>query len=255
MKTNHGTAPKSIVSAALLAGCLLVPLSPSTAANVAPLAATTATSNANSVYDSFSEWQGVTHAELAQQWTQWFYSIPLHVNPIQDTTGIQCGINQQGPIWFIEGPIPPSAPATNTLQCNIPYGKAIFGGVFAYVNDYPCPEPPPFEPGTTPPQTLADFLTEGANGYINLLTNYGAELDGKRLKLYRVTSGLFPFTAAIDLQAVDPCVTGSPELGVTAGYFFAIDSLSPGTHTLHIHFVPPGGALVNNTFKLTIMNK
>ena len=62
-----------------------------------------------------------------------------------------------------------------------------------------------------------------------------AVLDGQSiadLSSFRFHSQLFSFTAAASLQAVDPCVTGSPQLAVVDGYWLLLKPLSPGTHTL-----------------------
>jgi hypothetical protein len=66
-------------------------------------------------------------------------------------------------------------------------------------------------------------------------------VDGVTLQnpaAYRATSGLFTFTGDPSLTAVlDPCVTGSPQPGVSDGYWIMLAPLSAGTHTIHFRGV------------------
>jgi hypothetical protein len=60
-------------------------------------------------------------------------------------------------------------------------------------------------------------------------------VDGRRLNDlfgYRATSPLFTFTADPSLVALDPCVTGTPQFGVTDGYWLMLNPLPPGQHTI-----------------------
>jgi hypothetical protein len=180
----------------------------------------------------------------ARQW-QWLLSIPLGVSPETDSAGLNCAINQDGPVWYLSAP----SGSTSDRYCTIPSDKAILSPIVTYLNDYPCPEPPPFEPA--PGQTLQDFLAQGAAGLIDTATLSEADLDGRSLKVRRVTASLFGFTAARDLVALDGCLAGSPQLGVSDGYFVFIEPLSPGQHTLRIQANSIFGA-TDNTFHLTI---
>lgn len=188
---------------------------------------------------------GVSLAEWTQRFWDRFMSIPVNVGPATDKTGIECGINQSGPVWFLGAPLG----GTNQLSCTIPAGKMILAPAVTFINDYPCPEPPSFEP--QPGQTLEDFLTEGVIPIIDSSFST-VELDGRLLKPLRVTANLQSFTGAKDIApAVDPCVTGSPQLGVADGLYVMIGPLSPGLHILHIHANSPAGS-ADNTFRLTI---
>ena len=97
----------------------------------------------------------------------------------------------------------------------------------------PPPGQPPFQPA--PGQSLEAFLIADAAATINQANQLMAVLDGQSiadLSSFRFHSQLFSFTAAASLQAVDPCVTGSPQLAVVDGYWLLLKPLSPGTHTL-----------------------
>jgi hypothetical protein len=189
--------------------------------------------------------RGVSLAEWTQRFWIRFMSIPANVNPATDKTGLNCGINQSGPVWFLGAPLG----GTNTLSCTIPAGKVILAPAVTFINDYPCPDPS-FEPA--PGQTLEDFLVQGVIPVIDSFTST-VELDGKPVKLRRVTTGLVSFSGARDLApSIDVCVTGSPQLGVVDGQYAMISPLSPGLRILHVHIDSPIIGSSDNTFHLTI---
>jgi hypothetical protein len=64
---------------------------------------------------------GKTFAEWSAEWIKWALTIPMRYNPAADTTGKNCAINQNGPVWFLAGISGGSAERT----CVIPAGKAI----------------------------------------------------------------------------------------------------------------------------------
>ncbi len=187
---------------------------------------------------------GVSFAEWTQRFWDRFMSIPLEVGPATDKTGINCGINQSGPVWFLGAPLE----GTNTLSCTIPAGMMILAPAVTFFNDYPCPDPS-FQPA--PGQTLEDFLTQGVTPFIDSFS-FAVELDGQALKVHRVTAKLQSFTGAEDIVTIDACVTGSPQLGVADGQYVMIGPLSPGLHTLHIHVNSQSNGSADNTFRLTI---
>ena len=193
---------------------------------------------------------GASLAEWTQRFWDRFMSIPVNVGPATDKTGIHCGINQSGPVWFLGAPLG----GTNQLSCTIPSSKMILAPAATFLNDYPCPDPS-FEPA--PGQTLEAFLTQGVTPIIDSFSS-AVELDGHSLKLHRVTAGLQSFTGAKDIgfpksgDPVDACVTGSPQLAVADGQYAMIGPLSPGLHILHIHVNSPLFGSGDNTFRLTI---
>jgi len=121
------------------------------------------------------------------------------------------------------------------------------------VNDYPCPDPL-FQP--PPGQTLEEFLTDGAKAVIDPVDRLDVEVDGRSLRpltRFRFTSQLFQFTGASELQgSLDPCVTGSPQLGVSDGYWLMLRPLAVGQHTLHFTGGATGGFVTDVTYTLTI---
>ena len=72
--------------------------------------------NAFEVFPADSKPYGLTYGQWAAKWWQWSYSIPEENNPIKDTTGKDCAINQSGPVWFLAG----TAGRSAEKKCTIP---------------------------------------------------------------------------------------------------------------------------------------
>jgi hypothetical protein len=185
---------------------------------------------------------GKSYGEWGAEWWKWAYAAPFAQNPIGDPNGDFGSLRQSGSVWFLAGTFGATAERTIT----IPVGKMIFFPIVNIFNDYPCPEPPPFEPA--PGQTLEQFLTEGAMWYINHVTDMSVTVDGVALNNlwnYRGTSPLTTFTADPSWVALDPCVTGTPQFGVSDGYWIMLAPLPAGQHIIRFtaaeSFLPPNG--------------
>src|SRR4029077_10068164 len=196
---------------------------------------------------------GLSYAEWGAQWWRCAYSFPLAQFPPLQPGELDCAAGQSGPVWFLAGT---AGQGPVTRSCTIPTGKAIFFPIITYLNDYPCPDPN-FQP--PPGQTLEQFLTEGAQAIIDLVTQLEVVVDGRSLNdlfSYRATSQLFTFTADPSLVAFDSCVTGTSQYAVTDGYWILLRPLSPGRHTIFFHAVIDfgGGTTfeVQVTYNLTI---
>jgi hypothetical protein len=221
---------------------------------------------------------GQSYADWAVAWWKWIDSIPYAVNPLQDHTGQDCAEDQSGQVWFLAG-VSGGAGGTANLSCTLPAGKHIFFPIVNFINDYPCPEPPPFEPA--PGQSLADFLLNGTNGIpgakqvMDTASNLSVTVDGVALKNvsdYRTPSGLFCFTANLAgnpnlMTAFDSCLTNNApassinpctapsQPGLEDGYYIMLEPLSRGTHTIHLvgqvnFFSPP--FVEDVTYHLTV---
>src|ERR1700756_2355621 len=62
---------------------------------------------------------GLSYQQWSAKWWQWEWSIPLPINPVGDTTGIDCAVYQSGPVWFLAG----TSGFNATRSCTIPVGK------------------------------------------------------------------------------------------------------------------------------------
>jgi hypothetical protein len=174
---------------------------------------------------AYEQWHDANLGALTEAAWRWLVSLPVDATPFADESSVNCGLNQQGRFWFLGGPIG----ATFSRTCTIPAGRAIVVAVNAFLNDYPCPDPT-FKPA--PGQSLEEFLQSFATFVIDNVVEGSALLDGKAVPVRRVATGAFSFTGAADWNSLDACITGSPQLGASDGYWVTLDPLPVGEHTL-----------------------
>ena len=185
-------------------------------------------------------------------WT-YIYSIPVDHNPFFDTTGENCAVNQDGPVWFLPA-VPGSALGTNiSRSCTIPGDRAIMMQLSSALNDYPCPDPN-FHPA--PGQSLFDFLIGGISPLFDGETGFVVTLDGVNIQdplSYRFASDdVFGFKPDLSMQAFDSCITQTHMVGVTDGFYLLFKPMSPGQHTIVINGHDMQGVPVTLTEHLTI---
>src|SRR5215472_11893649 len=74
---------------------------------------------------------GHTYGEWSAQWWQWVYAAPDGANPVQDTTGDFCAVNQPaGKVWFLAGTFGLTGVERS---CTIPENRALFYPLVATV--------------------------------------------------------------------------------------------------------------------------
>jgi hypothetical protein len=112
-----------------------------------------------------------TYAELGAEWWQWAVQAPAPDNPLLDTTGENCSVDQRGPVWFLAGTF---TSQDTVRECEVPAGKVIFFPVinnayFAFINDQP------------PETRTADFVRmEAETGCdTNSIRNLSVTIDGE----------------------------------------------------------------------------
>jgi hypothetical protein len=184
----------------------------------------------------------------------WVYKIPAATNPLLDTTGADCAVNQRGPVWYLPSVIVSGGVASFTRRCTVPHERALLVNLSGVVNDFPCPDPT-FKPA--PGQSLYDFLASGAKPIVDTVNSLDVSLDGAALVdmlAYRVTSDdLFSVDGDVSLQtSLDGCITGSPQPAVSDGYFIMFKPLARGSHTVVQHLTDTFGKDVTVTYDLTV---
>lgn len=178
------------------------------------------------VYPIDSKPFNTPYPEWIVKWTQWLTSIPNNNNPASDTSGIHCGTNQVGPVWYLAGTFGGSAERT----CTIPKGKAILTPVLSGFCTYL----------TDPPKTESELLKcarEGNDG-----ATIEASVDGvpvQNLQQSRITSALSPFV----IPAENPYgfTHSGKTQAIVDGWFLFLEPLSSGAHTIHF-----SGSTVDN---------
>ncbi len=186
---------------------------------------------------------GQTYSSLAARWWQWALSAPTATNPLVDTTGADCAVGQSGLVWYLAGT---ANGGSVTRSCTVPFGKTI---VFPVVNAIAAAFP------TDPAdQRTESFLRSEAAAELQGATNLHAEVDGipVPVQLYKEQSDVFSTSLPADNiyglpagQVLDP--------SVDAGYYVAVNPVTPGTHTIHWHGeIPSASFVVDVTYQLTV---
>jgi hypothetical protein len=194
-----------------------------------------------------------------QRWSerlwQYVYSVPAAKNPLLDTTGVDCAVQQPtGPVWYLPPVVDPGGTASFTRTCTIPHDKALLLLTSGVLNDFPCPDPT-FKPADG--QTLYEFLLAGAQGGPNSITAQSLSVDGVVLKHifdYRETSDdLWNVDGDLTLQtSLDGCITGSPQPAVSDAFVIMLKPLPAGSHTLVYSAQDNHGTNLTLTYNLSV---
>lgn len=190
----------------LLAGLLAVSGIAHAAETVTPLAPT-------------HKVRGQSAADLAAAWWKWAKSSPGRENPVRDTTGEHCGMNQQGPVWFLAGGYGSS---TISRQCDIPAGKHVFFPIINVVYY---------------PRAGGSDLTCGQ------AKQYGALMNDTALDLFVRIDGVSLQDPKRFRAATKSCFNVFERVpkyhlaynaypSATDGYWILLPPLKPGTHTI-----------------------
>ena len=161
---------------------------------------------------------GKSYADWSAIWWQWLLSIPKDKSPAGDSTGKDCGTNQQGPIWFLAGTFGGSAERT----CTIPSGKAI---MFSPINSECSYVEYPDE------KTESDLL-ECAKTFQDQTTSAQVTINGtaiENLDKFRIQSP--PFNVTIPENNVFG-VSSGPTQAVSDGLWVILKPLPVGEHKI-----------------------
>jgi len=194
--------------------------------------------NAGAVlFDQDSSPYGTSMERWSELIWKWIYRQPAANNPLLDQTGASCGVDQEGPVWFLPSVIPGASHFEGERSCTIPHGRALLVQTSAFLNDYPCPDPS-FRPA--PGQSLYDFLIQPAKAFIDTVYFLEVSIDGvpqpDTLRFRFTSKDLFQIKGDLSLQTtLDSCVTGDRQPAVADGYVFMVKPLSRGEHTLVWH--------------------
>jgi hypothetical protein len=191
----------------------------------------------------------LTYGDWGARWTEWVMGIPATENPVNDTTGAQCGLGQWGPVFFLVGTTG-SGPLTRS--CTVPSGLALFFPLITSV----CAIP---EDGST----RAAIQSVCAGGIIDLVDKSSLRLtiDGRSVQNLADAraSEFFSFTGAVPGLfettgcGTPPCYEGFRATGFTDGYWAMVRPLPVGAHTIHfVASIPSFSFTVDATYNLTV---
>lgn len=199
---------------------------------------------------------GMTYGQWAGAWWQWAYGIPVPTNPLFDETGDNCGVGQQGPVWFLAGVFNTSGTAVRD-NCVVPAGRALFIPIL----NAECSN-------VEGNGATADLLQACAQGILDGAASLALEVDGRpvqNLEAFRAHSGgvglELPDDNLLQLFGYDApaghCMPGSgvcvPYLSVADGFHVMLAPLPVGSHTIHFHAeLPAFGFALDLTYHLRV---
>ncbi len=172
-------------------------------------------------------------------WWQWIVAISQAENPLLDTTGEHCGVDQSGSVWFLAG----TFGGIETRDCEIPAGKKILFPVVNFV--------------------FTDFTPEDAESNFGVIesimdTASGLQVIVDGVPLQDVDGYRFQEPDAFDIECnFEPACNGE-EYAVHDGIFVMLTPLTPGEHTIEfqgtVSFPNGSSFTAGATYNITVGN-
>lgn len=189
--------------------------------------------------DASQPYGGHTHAEWAEAWSRWLFSIPVGTrHPRTERTGVAQAEGQSGPVWFLAGS--PSQAGVQPQHILVPEGRILvvpIDGV-SVLNRNPMD-----------PQAEASLRELYASWPTNAVQ---CRLDGvnrTNLSSYQVATPIY--------HDVRIAGTGTPAevagLGMTWGTFLSIAPPAPGRHSLTLISGSPGPSTRSVTYEIDVV--
>ncbi len=181
---------------------------------------------------------GQTYGTWSATWWQYVLSHPAKGNPLLDTTGSQCQLDQSGPVFFLMGSVTGLPTVRN---CQLPGGRYL---LFPLVNEVDV---------NTTNQTAAELYLE-ISPIVDTASQLYARVDGQPVEIkskYRTLAD--PFSVALPKGNLLGLKAGTYYPAVADGYWLMLAPLRAGPHTLEF-----GGTLdlisfqQNVTYYLTV---
>jgi len=184
-----------------------------------------------------------SYSSWAALWEQWAIGTPAANNPVLDTTGANCGVNQPVPgVFFLAGTFDSSAV---TRSCTVPVGTSFLipllnANYFAQQSDPPEQRTEAFVRSQVTCVEASPALSLTVDGQV--LPNPQSYLEKSTLFSLNLPSG--------NIFGVPPQLL-SP--AVDEGYYAFVEPLTAGTHTIHFTASSTAcGVTQNATYNLTV---
>jgi hypothetical protein len=184
------------------------------------------------------------YPDWAALWNQWGYGTPADQNPLLDTTGADCAVNQPVPgVFLLAGSF--GGPAI-TRTCTVPVGTAFV---------VPILNKSFFAQQTDPPDQRTEAFVRSQVTCVEDAPSLSLVVDGTALlnpQSYLEKSTLFSVNLPPNNIFGVPAQVLSPS--VDEGYYGFVEPLTPGSHVVHItsSSAACGGIAIDVTYDLTV---
>ena len=193
--------------------------------------------------------RGKTMGQWGGEWWRWIWQGAATNHPALDPTGDSCGVDQQGPVFYLAGTFGGAA----TRTCTIPHGKLVLVPIIASSADN-CGVPPADQ--LTVPELIAYQEQFDENVTAVELTVDGTVIGTNKDELSPFLSDITRFSYVVPeddslytLFGLDFAGRCAPSFSV--GYFVMLD-LERGTHTLHFAGALANGFALETTYTLDV---
>jgi hypothetical protein len=164
------------------------------------------------------------YGDWAALWWQWAVGTPADVNPVLDTTGANCAVNQPVPgVFLLAGSF---SNGTINRTCTVPVGTSF---LIPMLNDAY------FAQQTDPPEQRTEAFVRSQVTCVEHGANLALSVDGVALAnptSYLEKSALFSVNLPPNNVFGVPPQLLSPS--VDEGYYGFVEPLTPGAHSVHI---------------------
>jgi hypothetical protein len=164
-----------------------------------------------------------TAQSVTERWWNWQGAFAEDVNPVSDSSGVDCGNGQPDDVWFVAGTFGNQPGDVTQRTCTVPAGRVLVGPVLNTFYD-------PASAATMSP-TVASQV----------------QLDGKPVTFREERVDQF------SLRTVEgnPIASGYSGIVGGHGFWFETPPLTPGVHTLTIVGVEASGFRVDVRYDIT----
>jgi hypothetical protein len=164
---------------------------------------------------------GKTYGQWSARWWQWAISIPANENPLLQAGEVDCGIGQEGPMWFLAG----NFGGAVERSCTIPRGKAL---LFPLLNAF-------YFNGPDEDFTVDEKRAE-LDFFLDLSCQLDSSLDGLPTTYALVTARVQSPTFNVEFP--EDNIFGVPaghvdDEVVSDGHWVIIPALPPGEYEIH----------------------
>jgi hypothetical protein len=182
------------------------------------------------------------YGDWAALWWQWAVGTPADVNPVTDTTGVNCAVNQPVPgVFFLAGSF---TTATIHRTCTVPVGSSF---LIPILNDAY------FAQQTDPPEQRTEAFVRSQVHCVEQNPQLVLSVDGTSLAnpvSYLEKSTLFSVNLPPNNVFGVPPQLLSPS--ADEGYYGFVEPLTPGTHNVHIASSSGCGVTQDVTYTLNV---